>query len=64
MLRSAVIPIVDPEMSLERLSCQCMREFDEEASLPLQTESEGSNSGGISRLIRPPRQGLKIHLCQ
>ena len=41
MFPVAVVGNVDPQMPLERFSCQCARERDEESSLPLQMESGG-----------------------
>jgi hypothetical protein len=47
-------------MPPERFSRRCAREFDEETSLPRQTESEGQKTGENPRRSRPPRQSMKM----
>ena len=47
-------------MPPNRFSGQWAREFDEKWSLPLQTESVGSESGRIPRVSQLPRQRIKI----
>jgi hypothetical protein len=49
MLSRRHIENVDPQMLPERLSRPCAGKFAEEVSLPLETESKASKSGGNSR---------------
>jgi hypothetical protein len=59
-----VVGNVDPQMPPRDFRVSARENSDEKSSLPLQMESGGPKSGGISRGIRLARQDKRILLYQ